>query len=451
MAIPVMMPRQGQSVETCIITQWHKAVGEDVSEGDLLFSYETDKAAFEQESPVSGMMLARFYEEGDEVPVLTNVAVIGNKNEDISSFAPETYASASSGTHARSGQDDEETSTVKESEGTTSTAQTPTDEHMIPEMLQSEGRIRISPLARNMAAKAGIDINGIAGTGPQGRIIERDVRQLMQSQPVKTHTAMPVIQKDPNDRPYTAPAKQGVLPEPLPLRTGIDFSDHKISNIRKIIATRMAESLQTAAQLTHHLSADARKILALRKEIKSVTGQPGNADISINDMVCFAVIRALKLHPEINAHFLGNSIRQFHKVHLGFAVDTERGLMVPVLRNADDLNLSGLSLQLKALANDCKTGKINPELLASDAASFTVSNLGAYGIEMFTPVLNLPQVGILGVNTITYRPADLGDGTIGFIPAIGLSLTYDHRAIDGAPASRFLKEIKHQVEKMLTI
>ncbi len=170
-------------------------------------------------------------------------------------------------------------------------------------------------------------------------------------------------------------------------------------------------------------------------------------NITLNDMICFAVIRALKKHPEANAHFLGQQMRIFNRVHLAIAVDTERGLMVPVLKNASDLSLEGLSRQLKELAAQCQKGGVNPELLAAEAASFTVSNLGAYAVEMFTPVINLPQVGILGVNTIISRPVDLGLGSFGFVPYLGLSLTYDHRALDGAPASRFLKTIKEEIEQ----
>ena len=164
--------------------------------------------------------------------------------------------------------------------------------------------------------------------------------------------------------------------------------------------------------------------------------------------MCFAVVKALKKFPNANSHFLGDSMRLFNKVHLGLAVDTERGLMVPAVRNADDLSITGLSNQLKEVANACKKGAIAPELLAAEAATFTVSNLGAYGVEMFTPVINLPQSAILGVNTIVPRPKDLGDGVYGFVPYIGLSLTYDHRALDGGEATRFLKQIAIEIETL---
>jgi pyruvate dehydrogenase E2 component (dihydrolipoamide acetyltransferase) len=160
------------------------------------------------------------------------------------------------------------------------------------------------------------------------------------------------------------------------------------------------------------------------------------------------VVRALILHPGANAQFLDGSIRQFRKVNLGLAVDTDRGLLVPALLNADDFSLPGLSSQLKGIIDAARAGSVSPDLLAPEMATFTISNLGNYGVEMFTPVINLPQVAILGVNTIIQRPSVLKDGSFGFQPFIGLSLTYDHRAIDGGPATLFLGEIRNQIEQL---
>lgn len=219
--------------------------------------------------------------------------------------------------------------------------------------------------------------------------------------------------------------------------------------MRRIIAKAMHASLQNSAQLTHHLGADARRILELRKQVKSANESGKlSANITLNDMVCFAVIKALKKFPNVNTHFLGDFIRYFNKVHLAVAVDTERGLMVPVIKNADDLSIAGLSNQIKELANACKTGSVNPDILSAESGTFTVSNLGNYGVEMFTPVINLPQSAILGVNTIVPRPKDLGDGVYAFVPYIGLSLTYDHRALDGGEATQFLKQIAIEIETM---
>jgi pyruvate dehydrogenase E2 component (dihydrolipoamide acetyltransferase) len=208
----------------------------------------------------------------------------------------------------------------------------------------------------------------------------------------------------------------------------------------------MYESLANTAQLTLHASADARKMLDFRQRAKARMAEGYGYNITINDMVCFATVKALLHHPDSNAHFLGDAMRRFSNVHLGFAVDTPRGLMVPTLQNANHLTLEGLSAQMKSLATACQEGGIDPELL--QGATFTISNLGAFGIEMFTPVLNPPQVGILGVNTISLQPAKIESGIIGFTPRIGLSLTFDHRAVDGAPAAAFLKEVSQQIENI---
>jgi pyruvate dehydrogenase E2 component (dihydrolipoamide acetyltransferase) len=209
----------------------------------------------------------------------------------------------------------------------------------------------------------------------------------------------------------------------------------------------MHASLQNSAQLTHHMSADVRNLLEARQRIKErMASDKTQQDITLNDMICWCVVKALIKFPEANSHFLDDRIKTFHKVHLGIAVDTPRGLMVPVVKNASDLDLAKLSAALKSAADSSKKGSISPELIQSTAASFTVSNLGNYGVEMFTPVVNLPQVGILGVCTIINRPANIGNNIFGFVPYIGLSLTYDHRAIDGGPATLFLKEIKEKIE-----
>ena len=230
---------------------------------------------------------------------------------------------------------------------------------------------------------------------------------------------------------------------------GEEFEVVKMSNMRKLIAKSMYNSLQNSAQLTHMLGADARKIQALRKKAKKALEEGRiDANITINDFVCFAVIKALQKFPNVNSHCLGDAMRIFKTVNLGCAVDTERGLMVPVIKNADELNIVGLSKELKKAADACKKGSFNPDLLAAEAGSFTVSNLGGYGVEWFTPIINVPQSAILGVGTIVARPKDLGAGVYAFVPYLGLSLTYDHRAIDGGEATRFLKQVATEIETL---
>lgn len=436
MAVDVIMPRQGQSVESCIITQWHKSKGDKVSTGELLFSYETDKAAFDEEAKEDGVILEIKYEEGDEVPVLEPVAVIGKEGESVT---PAKNDSALEESETRSDADPSVKSDQKEKIADA-------DQSNIKGKLQTQGKVKISPLARKIARQLGVDFSDLSGTGPYGRIIKTDIENAAEKgEKHKSVAGIPVSGQASSD--LQSSSDQQVSSE-VTESTG-DYQLIQISNLRKIIAERMHQSLTQSAQLTHHLSADARKLLNLKNEFKAKNQQDGSfPKITVNDMVCYAVIKALKKNKGMNAHFQGDSIKQFHSVHLGIAVDTPRGLMVPVVRNADDFNLEGLSKQLFRIAKDCREGKISPDLLSSEAGTFTVSNLGSFGIEMFTPVLNLPQTGILGVNTITRRPADTGDGTIGFVPCIGLSLTYDHRAVDGAPASAFLRDIKEEIENL---
>jgi pyruvate dehydrogenase E2 component (dihydrolipoamide acetyltransferase) len=439
MAIAVIMPKQGQSVESCIITTLHKKKGDIVKKGEILFSYETDKASFEEESPVDGTVLVSFYGEGDEVPVLENMMIIGEPGEDISALS--TPAPAQIIEDAVPSAD----ATVAAPDKVMAAVETQTT--------TSENRF-ISPRAKKLAEKNAIPVSQLDGTGPNGRIVEKDVMTRLADRPKMTPLAKMValeegVQPETAGTGLAGRTRAADLAAPVNPVYGVDYEDKKLSNMRKLIAKSMHASLQNSAQLTHQLGADARRILELRKKAKTAQ-QEGRiaANITLNDMVCYAVINALKKFPEVNTHFLGDTKRYFHKVHLGLAVDTERGLMVPALRNADDLSIVGLSNQLKELATACRSGSVNPDMLAAEAATFTVSNLGNYGVEIFTPVINLPQSAILGVNTILPRPKDLGDGVYAFVPHIGLSLTYDHRSLDGGEATRFLKQIATEIETM---
>ena len=434
MAKAVIMPRQGQSVESCIFTEWQKSVGDEVKVGDVLFAYETDKASFEQEAEADGVLLATFCDEGDEVPVLQVIGVIGMEGENIDEFSsdsseePKEESSDAVGKEVVEDEKEAVAVTFKEKD--------------------DDEKVKISPRAKKLAEKEAVPYATMNGSGPEGRIIERDIAAYLLSQPKHTPLAKEKAKTEDLSVKAEGSGLSGAITggdlgkNPV---YGDDFEIKKLPNIRKLIAKAMHQSLQNSAQLTHHLGADARRLLALRKEVKATEGAP---NITLNDMVCFAVIKALKKFPDVNAHFLGDSVKYFNKVHLGLAVDTDRGLMVPVIKNADDLSITGLSNQFKEVANACRQGNIDPELLSSDAASFTVSNLGNYGVEIFTPVINLPQVSILGVNTIVPRPKDLGDGVYGFVPYMGLSLTYDHQALDGGMATRFVKQVAIEIENL---
>jgi pyruvate dehydrogenase E2 component (dihydrolipoamide acetyltransferase) len=440
MATAVIMPRQGQSVESCIISKWHKRKGDSVSTGDLLFSYETDKAGFDEEAKIDGVLLETFFAAGDDVPCLSNVGVIGNPGESFAEFDPGNQACPGAVTGNPT-----PAQAVRED--------TPNQITVTAEPVFDLGeRIRISPRARNLAERTGADSRYAQPTGPNGRIIEQDINTLLKSGPVPTPSARSEFVAAASDnlqgtglggRITTADLKSGLTAPPVTVNEAPEFEDVKLPNIRRVIAQTMQRSLSTAAQLTLNASFDATEVMEFRKKIKSSQESLGLANITLNDIVLFAVSRTLLKFKELNAHFMEDKIRYFKNVNLGVAVDTARGLMVPTVFSANLKSLNQLSGEVKRLVKECQAGMINPDLLKD--GSFTVTNLGTLGIESFTPVLNPPQTGILGVNSIVPRVREV-DGEYQFYPALGLSLTFDHRALDGAPAARFLQELKRNLE-----
>ncbi|HIR67908.1 MAG TPA: 2-oxo acid dehydrogenase subunit E2 [Candidatus Pelethousia gallinarum] len=424
MATAVIMPRQGQSVESCIIGEWFKKVGDPVQEGDILFSYETDKSSFEEPAKQAGTLLAIFYGADDDVPCLTTVGVIGEPGESYAEFAPDQAA----GTAEAPGME-------------APAAKAPAAAAVAAPAVQAEGTALrgVSPRARNAAERLHVDPAQAQPTGPNGRVIERDIKALAQASRTGTGLGGRVTAAD-QAAAAAAPAAQAA---PAVQGADTEYQDVKLPNIRKVIAKSMFQSLSTMAQLTHTTSFDATCIMNFRKGLKAAPEQLQVPNITLNDIILFAASRVLPKHPDLNAHFLEDKMRYFRHVNLGIAVDTPRGLMVPTLMRAEEKSLKEIAAEAKALAAACQDGSINPDLL--QGASFTVSNLGTLGIEHFTPVINPPQTGILGVDCIVERVRTV-DGQIAVYPAMGLSLTYDHRALDGAPASRFLQDMRAALE-----
>lgn len=430
------MPRQGQSVESCVITEWQKQKGDSVKVGDILFSYETDKSSFDEKSEVEGTLLEILAAAGDDVPCLETVCIIGNPGEDISALIP---AKAESGTTAPA---TEAAAPAPEAPAASAPAAPAAEAAETAAPVEGD-RLRISPRARNLALRTGADLSQAEPTGPMGRIIERDVNSLLDAG--KTTTTEQVESYLANPAAYKAPAAEPVQSDKAVVPTvespaKAAYTDVKVTNIRRTIAKSMHASLSNMAQLTLNSSFDATELLAYRARVKASGEALGMANITLNDMVLFAVAKTLMQHKECNAHWMDDFIRVFENVNLGIAVDTDRGLMVPTLPAAETLTLNELSAQAKALIKETQGGSISPDKLTG--ASFTVTNLGSLGVESFTPVINPPQVAILGVDCVTYRLKE--DGTT--YPAMGLSLTFDHRALDGAPAARFLKDLSAALE-----
>ncbi len=428
MATEVLMPRQGQSVESCIIIEWKVNEGDVVSEGQALCEVETDKATFEVEATAAGTVLGIFYPADADVEVLKTIAAIGEPGEDISGLRPETLEVS------------EQKAEVSEPVEVPKPEPAPVAVTPQSSNATSSGA---SPRAKSLAEKKGVDLSSIAGSGPGGRVIERDVA----AAPAVTPAAAAKAAASGLSIPAVGTGMGGrVVPADLVSVAALEFpgalTEIPVKGVRKVVAGRMLDSLQNTAQLTLNSSANARSILEYRAKCKAAPEAAGVGGISINDAVLYATVKTLAEFPELNAHWLETKMVQFENIHLGFAVDTPRGLMVPVIRFANLMNIRQLSAEAKRLATACIDGTIEPDALTG--GTFTVTNLGAMGIESFTPVLNKPEVGILGVCAIQPKPVMKGSD-VEFVPHMGLSLTFNHCAADGAPAARFLATLRQKL------
>ncbi len=424
MAKPILMPKLGNTVESVIILTWHVAVGDVVEAGAPLCEVETDKAALTVESAESGILLARFYEEGAEVPVLSNIAVVGLAGESVAEFKPQAAPAPAAPPAGAS-------ETQADVAG------------------DSQKRIHISPRARQLAQRKGINIAGLPGSGPAGRIIERDIEAAWQAQAKITPVAQAMLDSGDFELADSAArgrvGKQDLVPAPVSAQKERPITEIPLRGPRRTIAARMLQSMQSTAQLTLHRSADARALLSFRRRLKESDAALGLRAVSLNDLLLLAVARTLPLFPALNALFENDIIYQYAAVHLGLAVDTERGLLVPVIGDADRLTLKEISAAAQRLAEACRDGTILPDELRG--GTFTVSNLGALGIENFSPILNPPQVALLGVGSINLKAVQAG-AEVEFWPHISLSLTINHQVVDGAPAARFLARLAQHLAQI---
>ena len=457
MSTPVLMPKQGNSVESVILVAWKKQVGDAVAVNDILCEVETDKATMEVEAPAAGTLLAQLYQPGDDVPVMVAIAFIGAAGEAYGE-SPQPTAPALTITPAPEVAPSSPNPPIHQSSPPTHSPTHPLTHSPV------------SPRARTLAERRSLDTSALAGSGPDGRIIERDVLAALATQPKLSPVAKAMV----NEGSFTAPPQgsgpggrvmsrdlspAGAMPAisqpsatepvtPLPSVQRPAGSDAPtgagevevipLKGVRKVIAERMLASVQSTAQLTLHASADARAVQNFRARLKASPAELGLTGITINDLLLLAVARTLPRFPAINALFMGDAVHRHKSVHLGIAVDTPKGLLVPVIRHAEQLTLKALSAEAKRLANAAIEGKAKVDEL--NGGTFTVTNLGNFGIEQFTPVLNLPQVAILGVGNITLKPVP-GSSGVEFVPALGLSLTINHQVVDGAPAARFLQAL----------
>lgn len=441
MATIVVMPQLGNSVESCIIVEWMIAEGDTVSVDQTLASIETDKSTMEVPSTAEGTVLKLLWEEGDEVPVKDPLIIVGEPGEDISGLVPGGDAAP-----AEADAPAEQAAAAPEAAAPTFATERATG--------------AVSPRARALAASNGVDASAIAeGSGPHGRVIERDVAAAIAAGPVLTSAARAAgvsAAEGTGIGGRVSVADAGRTAEAAPAAAvaahaaAADFpgasTSAPLKGVRKVVAKRMMESLTSTAQLTLNTTANAAGILAMRKKVKNADEALGLNKITLNDLVCFAVSRTLLKYPVFNAHLEDGVLTEFEQVHLGFACDTPRGLLVPVIRSAQALGLKAFSDEAKRLAGGAIDGSLSPDFLSG--GTFTVSNIGSFGIETFTPVINLPQTAILGVGAITPRPTVAADGSIGVEQRLNLSLTIDHQVIDGADGARFLRDLVAAIENI---
>jgi pyruvate dehydrogenase E2 component (dihydrolipoamide acetyltransferase) len=411
----VLMPKMSDTMTDGVIAAWHKKVGDQVKSGELLAEIETDKATMEYESYNTGTLLYIGADAGNSVPVNGVLAVIGEKDADWKTLL-KAHESQSSG--------DKGAKTEKKTEA--APAQATSEEKSTSEAAHATGRVKASPLAKKMARDKGIDISKVQGSGDHGRVTKRDVESYK-----------PVAEPETKGAKGEAPALPRVVGEE-------SFDEVPVSQMRKTIAKRLAESKFTAPHFYLTMEINMDRAVEARKSMNEFSP----VKISFNDMVIKAVAAALRQHPDVNVSWLGDKIRRNHHVHIGVAVAVKDGLLVPVIRFADNKSLSHIAVEVKELAQKAHDKKLQPS--DWEGSTFTISNLGMFGIEEFTAIINPPDACILAVGGIK-ETAIVKNGQLVPGNVMKVTMSCDHRAVDGAVGSAFLKTLKGLLEDPVRI
>ena len=416
MAEMILMPKLGMDMEEGTILRWIKKAGDPVKKGEAVAEIETDKTSMELESPADGVILALFLAEGESIAVKKPVAAVGQPGEKVEG-AEAAAAAVPASVPA------EPASVTAEPAASPAPEISPAPVAAPAPAGQIGGKVKASPRARRLAARENVPLSLLAGSGPGGRIIERDVRAFLAA-------------GKPGAAGFGAAsgfAAGGVIQEDrlVPL-----------TGIRKVIASRMHQSLQEAAQANHRMDVEMSSMKALRAQL-NLDPRFKERKISFMDLMTACCARAIADCPYVNVSLEQEGIREKSRVNIGIAVDTPRGLVVPVLKDAAGLDIAGISAGSAALIEKARDGKLMPDDMTG--GTFTISNLGMFGIDSFTAILNPPESCILAVGRIADRVVPV-DGAPAVRPMMTLSLTYDHRIIDGAPAARFLQRIGFYME-----
>jgi len=417
MAEVVNMPRLSDTMEEGTVAAWHKKIGDKVEEGDLLAEIETDKATMEFEAFQEGVLLHIGVEEGNTAPVDSILAILGEEGEDISAILE-------GGGDTSSEESTAEESTSEDSKSEQAEESSANEAPAAP-VSEDGGRIKASPLARKLAEDKGVDLSQVKGSGEGGRIVKRDIDTF---QPKAEKSAAPQV----NMASAGAPAK------------GASYDELPVSQMRKTIARRLSESKFSAPHFYLTLDIDMDQAIEARKSINAVA----ETKISFNDFVIKAAAVALKQHPTINSSWAGDTIRRNHDVNIGMAVAVDEGLLVPVIRHADQKGLATINKEAKEFAGKARDKKLQPE--EWEGNTFTISNLGMFGIEEFTAIINSPDACILAVGGIKQVPV-VKNGEIVPGNVMKVTLSCDHRVVDGASGAAFLQTFKGILESPLNM
>lgn len=435
--IEIKMPALGESVTEGTISRWLKEVGESVEVDEPLLEVSTDKVDTEIPSPEAGVLLKILVAEDEQADVGSVLAIIGPEGSEVSSSeSSEAPAPAKPSTE----KEPEEVLTKDSAEESKPAAEPKPSPHVSASSTVSSSTnasYYVTPIVRKFAADNGIDLSNLKGSGVGGRIRKQDVQAAIDNKKAAETEAKPKAAETKAAKPVAEAADNSLR-----------GTEVKMSRLRKIVASRMVESLQTQAQLTTTVEVDMTRIAKLRASAKDSFQAKEGAKLTFLPFIMKAAVEALKAHPVINAEIDDDIIRYHDVEHIGMAADTDRGLVVPVIKNAGDLNLAGLARQIGELGNKAKSNKLTPDDL--QGATFTITNTGSGGALFDTPIVPNPQVGILGCGTIVKRPVVVADSdgneTIGIRSMMYLFLSYDHRLVDGADASRFLMTMKKRLE-----
>jgi pyruvate dehydrogenase E2 component (dihydrolipoamide acetyltransferase) len=459
-ATPVLMPELGESVTEGTVTRWLKKVGDSVQVDDALVEVSTDKVDTEIPSPVAGVLVSITAEEDATVPVGGELGRIGDSST-AAAAPPPKPAPTPEPKPEPAPQPKAEAEAAPEPAAKPAPAPEPEPEPAPtpkPEPAQAqptaetgdsgaEGAPYVTPLVRKLASENNIDLSEVKGTGVGGRIRKQDVLAAAQQKEQAKAAPAPAAQA-PATPAAPAPAAAST---PAPALAHLRGTTQKASRIRQITAKKTRESLQATAQLTQTHEVDMTKIVGLRARAKSSFAEREGVNLTYLPFIAKAVIDALKIHPNINASYNEDTkeITYYDAEHLGFAVDTEQGLLSPVIHNAGDLSLGGLARAIADIAERARSGNLKPDELSG--GTFTITNIGSQGALFDTPILVPPQAAMLGTGAIVKRPRvvvdDGGNESIGVRSICYLPLTYDHRLVDGADAGRFLTTIRHRLEE----